>query len=145
MVYVFLLGSNNLFAQKTFGLLGSNYAGVSNIDLNPSSMVLSRITWEFNLFSIDVNGLNNSFYVKPTNIFSLLSKPSLKIEYANSIEKDKVEAADVIINPSIVDKTFFSSNVNVKGPSFFIPMVCMHFPFQQLLGLRQVHLICQKI
>jgi hypothetical protein len=58
------------FAQDYIGLSSSNYAGIQSVSLQPASIADSRLKWELNLFSIDVNYNNNFFYVKKDAILN---------------------------------------------------------------------------
>lgn len=58
------------FAQDYIGLSSGNYAGIQSVSLQPASIADSRLKWELNLFSIDVNYNNNFFYVKKDAILN---------------------------------------------------------------------------
>lgn len=51
-------------AQDYLGLSSGNYAGIQSVSLQPASIADSRLKWDLNLFSIDVNYNNNFFYIK---------------------------------------------------------------------------------
>ncbi|MBK7856370.1 MAG: hypothetical protein IPJ79_17085 [Bacteroidetes bacterium] len=47
------------FAQDMLGIRNSNYAGVTGLDLNPASIVDSRLKFDFNLVTMGVVLDNN--------------------------------------------------------------------------------------
>jgi outer membrane protein OmpA-like peptidoglycan-associated protein len=55
----FILLSHWLTAQNFIGLQNSHYAGVYGIDLQPASMVDSRIKWDFNLVGVSSTFFND--------------------------------------------------------------------------------------
>ncbi|MGH2642936.1 MAG: DUF5723 family protein [Chitinophagaceae bacterium] len=57
-------------AQDYLGLSSGNYAGIAGVSLQPASIADSRLKWDLNLFSIDVNYNNNFFYVKKDAILN---------------------------------------------------------------------------
>ena len=107
-----------VYSQQTWGMANSNFAGVSNIDLNPSSMVLSKCSWDANILSVDASLLNNSFYVNPKFVFPTLLKPEIKFATANSPNQAKLNAADMVLRYNIQGSTFLNIAANIKGPSF---------------------------
>lgn len=105
-------------AQQSWGLAGSNYAGVSNIDLNPSIMVLSKCSWDFNILSADASLLNNSFYANSQFVFPQFFKQEIKFATSNMSDQTKLQQADVVINDKIQNTTFLNISSTIKGPSF---------------------------
>jgi hypothetical protein len=51
------------FAQYNMGLSNSNYSGIQGALLNPSSIAGSRLKWDVNVLTVDVNFDNNFVYV----------------------------------------------------------------------------------
>ncbi|MEI6595561.1 MAG: DUF5723 family protein [Bacteroidota bacterium] len=105
-------------AQQTWGLAGSNFAGVSNIDLNPSTMIFSKCTWDLNLMSVDGSLLNNSFYTSSQFAFPQFFKPEITFATSNMSNKTKLLAADLVITDNIQNSTFLNISSTIKGPSF---------------------------
>jgi hypothetical protein len=113
-----MLVSSLAHAQQMWGMMGSNYAGVSNIDLNPSNMVTSRLGWDFNIISFDANLYNNSFYADPQFIFPLFFKDKITFSSSNKNDPEKMKSADVFIKDDIQQSNYVAGNAIVKGPSF---------------------------
>jgi len=105
-------------AQQSWGSASSNYAGVSNIDLNPSSMVLSKCSWDINILSVDAGLLNNSFYSNPKFIFPLFFKPQITFATSNNTNEVKVKSSDLVLRDKIQNSTFLNISSTIKGPSF---------------------------
>ena len=105
-------------AQQMWGMMGSNYAGVTSVDLNPSSMVLSKCAWDLNVVSFDAGVLNNSFYTNPQFIFKQFTNPNIQFATSNTSNQDRLKAADFVLNNNIQKITFVNLAANVKGPSF---------------------------
>jgi Family of unknown function (DUF5723) len=113
---LFFLG--NIFAQQSWGMANSNFAGVSNIDLNPSSMVFSKCAWDINVLSVDASLLNNSFFTDSKFIFPTLLKPEIQFATANSSNQARLSTADLILRYNIQGSTFLNIAANIKGPSY---------------------------
>ena len=117
-IAVILCYSKNLFAQNTWGISGSNFAGVSNIDINPSNMVTSKLGWDINVAGFDANMLNNSFYTDAQFLIPTLFKNKIAISTSNTRDQKKLSDADFIIHDAIQKNTFVNMGANIKGPSF---------------------------
>ena len=113
-----ILVSFKISAQQSWGIANSNYAGVSNIDLNPSSMVLSKCSWDVNIASVDASILNNSFYSNPQFVFPLFFKPQISFATSNNTNEARVKSSDIVLNDKIQNFTFLNIGANIKGPSF---------------------------
>lgn len=101
-----------------WGIMGSNYAGVSNIDLNPSTMVTSKLGWDFNIMTFDANLSNNSFYTNPQFVFATLLKPQITFSTTKKDDQEKVQSANVVLRDNIQKSTYLTANAIIKGPSF---------------------------
>jgi hypothetical protein len=53
----------NASGQEKLGMVNSNYAGVTGIQINPSSMVSSKLYQDINILSLDVFAQNNYLYI----------------------------------------------------------------------------------
>lgn len=85
-VTLLLLLSIGLRAQEKLGIANSNYAGVTGLDLNPSSMVDSRLKWDVNIIGADIFLQNNYVYVP--NIFNPVSSRTDTVTKSYSYLKD---------------------------------------------------------
>lgn len=108
---------NTCTAQQMWGISGSNYAGISNIDLNPSTMVISKVGWDINIVSFDAGVINNSFYSKPQFVIPTLFNNEIKFATSNTSSEKRLNEADIVIRDDIQPSSFLYMNVNVKGPS----------------------------
>lgn len=116
-ICLFLI-SPRVSAQQTWGIAGSNYAGVSNVDLNPSLIVSSRLGWDLNLAGFDASLYNNSFYTDPQFVIPLLFKSQINFATANTESPRKLQTADIVIKDNIQPTTFVNINAVIKGPSY---------------------------
>src|ERR1700744_1104708 len=57
-----------LLAQQDLGIQNSNYAGIHGALLNPSSIADSRLKWDLNILSGDVNFANTFLYAPKSSV-----------------------------------------------------------------------------
>src|ERR1700756_2888350 len=64
----FLIHSFSSNAQEMLGAVSSNYAGMTALLVNPSSMVDSRVKFDINLLTIGVSVDNDYLYIPKNNL-----------------------------------------------------------------------------
>ncbi len=111
----FLLLSENAFSQGYLGISSGNYSGITGVSLQPASIADSRLKWDLNLFSIDVNYNNNFFYVKKD---AILENKFFKSPYNsdfNAVKQDLLE-----IGTENNEPVYVRMNSTVQLPSVMI-------------------------
>ncbi len=63
LTLLFLLITLSAKSQEMLGIANSNYAGVTGINLNPSSMVGCRLVYDVNIIGGDLFVENNYVYM----------------------------------------------------------------------------------
>ncbi len=101
--------TSQLSAQETWGMANSNFAGNLGIELNPSSIALSPIKYELNLFSVHVSAQNDYVYV-PKKEMSL--RKLYKGDFKTDDWKDRYTPSDKNGHMQLL----------LKGPSFYARM-----------------------
>lgn len=104
-------------AQDMLGIRNSNYAGVTGLDLNPSSIVDSRLMFDFNLLTLGASIDNNYLFIP---------KDSLKfLGISNIFDKidDKGYMDDYQFNGSGKD---LYAGITIQGPSVMVNFSGMH-------------------
>lgn len=61
---VIAIGASSAFSQDWIGARNSNYAGITGVSLNPSSIAVSRYKLDVNIIGLDVSLQNNYVYYK---------------------------------------------------------------------------------
>jgi outer membrane protein OmpA-like peptidoglycan-associated protein len=67
-ILFFLFFQPKLNAQQYLGVITSNYAGIMGADLQPASIVDSRIKVDINLFSVNMSAWQNARYFQSDNM-----------------------------------------------------------------------------
>src|SRR5829696_2963307 len=99
--------SVNLFAQEMLGIANSNYAGISGMHLNPSTIVDSRLKFDLNLISVGVSFDNDYLYIPKKDLkFFGFSNIADQLDAKNYLEYDttgnkNITFASIIRGPSI--------------------------------------------
>lgn len=104
--FIGLILSTSSQAQEMWGIANSNYGGNLAIDLNPSSMAFSPISYEFNVLSGNATFQNDYLYL-PKGEMSL-----------GKFFKGNYEKYDWKDNYTTSDKNAYLHGL-IKGPSFF--------------------------
>jgi hypothetical protein len=55
-------------AQEMLGIANSNYAGVTGVAINPSSMSDSYLSWDLNIIGADIFAQNNYVYIEQSKV-----------------------------------------------------------------------------
>ncbi len=88
----FILIADNAFSQSYLGMSSGNYSGITGVSLQPASIADSRLKWDLNLFSIDVNYNNNFFYVKKD---AILENKFFKSPYNSDFDAVKRDLLEI--------------------------------------------------
>ncbi len=98
-------------AQDMFGIANSNYAGLNGIDLNPSSIVDSRLGFDLNLITVGITADNNYLYIPKSNLSFFGFK-----KIADDAQNKGTGYTDAKNYPGDVNKNF-NLSLLVRGPS----------------------------
>jgi len=100
--------------QEMPGIVGSNYAGVLAIGLNPSSMVTSRLYMDYNLIGFQGFFSNNYMYLERDEFSQLLFNGVIPIYYTT-----ENEVRNYAVNNDNSKKWGFQ-NLKVSGPGMIV-------------------------
>src|ERR1700685_2218587 len=101
-------------AQHDLGLWNSNYAGIQGSLLNPSSIAGSRLDWDVNVFSVNVDFVNNFLYAPKSAVPFFGIQRIIK----GSIDENLFQTRYDPQNPNKLYNVSFSGEF--LGPSFFM-------------------------
>ena len=107
-------------AQHDLGLWNSNYAGIQGSLLNPSSIAGSRLDWDVNVFSVNVDFANNFLYAPKSAVPFFGIKRIIK----GSIDENLFQTRYDPQNPNKLYNVSVSSLF--LGPSFFVKIKKKH-------------------
>ncbi len=62
LLLIFLITGKVAIPQEMYGFVNSNYAGITGIQINPTSIVNSKLYFDLNLIGLHVNADNNYIY-----------------------------------------------------------------------------------
>ena len=120
VIVLLCLASIRAHAQQDLGVLNSNYAGIQGSLLNPSSIAGSKLDWDINLFSAQVNFANTFLYAPKSSIPILGIKHIIKGSIDENLFLTKYD-------PSNPNKLYqVSLQAEFLGPSFFIKIHKKH-------------------
>src|SRR5258706_2005162 len=127
----------NLFAQEMLGIANSNYAGVSGMHLNPSTIVDSRLKFDFNLITYGISFDNDYLYIP---------KADLKFfgfrNIGDQIDAKHYQEYDTTSNKNITFATM------VKGPSIAFAVkdnyFALHTAVRGYASIKDLHYAIAK-
>src|SRR5258706_5282436 len=127
----------NLFAQEMLGIANSNYAGVSGMHLNPSTIVDSRLKFDFNLITYGISFDNDYLYIP---------KADLKFfgfrNIGDQIDAKHYQEYDTTSNKNITFATM------VKGPSIAFAVkeyyFALHIAVRGYVSIKDLHYAIAK-
>lgn len=108
LFFVAIVFCSNLFAQEMLGIANSNYAGISGIHMNPSTIVDSRLKIDINLVSGGTSFDNDYLYIPKEDLkFFGFQNIADQIDAGNYKEYDttsnkNMTFASMIIGPSVM-------------------------------------------
>lgn len=126
LVSILFTLSTNVNAQKYLGVRSSNYAGIMGADLQPASIVDSRLKVDINLFSVDFHAWQNARYFNADNMPKWWTKsfigpdtawmaPDSTFYERNVFPLSKVKAKSRSINTSLqIDVLNFMFHINPR-------------------------------
>jgi len=129
--------SSNLFAQEMLGIANSNYAGVSGMHLNPSTIVDSRLKLDINLITYGISFDNDYLYI-PKRDLKFLGFRNIgdQVEVKNYLEYDTTTNKNI---------TFATS---AKGPSVAFAVedhyFALHTAIRGYVSIKDLHYAIAK-
>ena len=112
------------YAQEMLGIANSNYAGVSGMHLNPSSIVDSRLKLDINLFTFGISFDNDYLYIPKSKLsFFGFKNITDAVKDRGYIERDTVNDKNItfaamVKGPSVafaVKENYFAFHTAVRG------------------------------
>ena len=128
-----ILAFANLQAQDMMGIRNSNYAGLTGLDLNPASIVDSRVKLDVNLLTIGLSLDNNYLYIPKDSLKFMGIKNMVKVvDEKRYLDKYEFNGGDKLMWAA----------TTIQGPSVMVNLGNHSFAFsyniRSAISLRDV-------
>lgn len=119
LLLISFIGGKFAVSQEMYGYVNSNYAGISGIQINPTSIVNSRLYFDVNLIGMHINADNNFIYLSKNdyNFTNFLSSNPQFPEHDVRVSSTRVERR-IYYDYFNEDLKNAFGMVKIMGPSF---------------------------